>query len=75
LTKREYQVLIHLSLGLSNREISKSLSISLDTVKEHVQNILRKLKINDRTAAAIWSLKNGIPTLSFDTPTPNQTLS
>ncbi|MFN9347253.1 MAG: LuxR C-terminal-related transcriptional regulator [Planctomycetota bacterium] len=73
LTKREYQVLIHLSLGLSNREISKSLSISLETVKEHVQNILRKLKINDRTAAAIWSLKQGVPTLSFDTPIPNQT--
>lgn len=72
LTKREYQVLIHLSLGLSNREISKSLSISLETAKEHVQNILRKLKINDRTAAAIWSLKHGLPTLNFDTPTPNQ---
>ena len=56
LTKREYQILIHLSLGLSNRDISKSLSISLETVKEHVQNVLRKLQINDRTAAAIWSL-------------------
>jgi DNA-binding NarL/FixJ family response regulator len=67
LTRREYQVLIHLSLGLSNRDIGKSLSISLETVKEHVQNILRKLQINDRTAAAIWSLRNGVPTLRFDT--------
>ena len=71
LTKREYQVLTHLSLGLSNREISKSLCISLETAKEHVQNILRKLQINDRTAAAIWSLKNGIPTLNLDMPTAN----
>ena len=67
LTRREYQILIHLSLGLSNRDISKSLSISLETVKEHVQNVLRKLQINDRTAAAIWSLRNGVPTLRFDT--------
>ena len=67
LTKREYQILIHLSLGLSNREIGKSLSIGMETVKEHVQNVLRKLQFNDRTAAAIWSLKNGVPTLSCDT--------
>lgn len=67
LTKREYQILIHLSLGLSNRDISKSLNISLETVKEHVQNVLRKLQINDRTAAAIWSLKSGIPTLNLET--------
>ncbi|MFN9508735.1 MAG: LuxR C-terminal-related transcriptional regulator [Planctomycetota bacterium] len=51
--------------------MSKSLCISLETAKEHVQNILRKLKINDRTAAAIWSLKNGIPTLNLDMPTAN----
>jgi DNA-binding NarL/FixJ family response regulator len=68
LTKREHQILIHLSLGLSNRDISKSLSISLETVKEHVKNVLRKLKISDRTAAAIWSLRNGVPTLNFDHP-------
>lgn len=69
LTKREHQILIHLSLGLSNREISKSLSISLETVKEHVQNVLRKLQINDRTAAAIWSIRHGVPTFTFETPT------
>jgi DNA-binding NarL/FixJ family response regulator len=68
LTKREYQILVHLSLGLSNRYISKSLNISLETVKEHVKNVLHKLEIKDRTAAAIWSLRNGVPTLSFDYP-------
>jgi DNA-binding NarL/FixJ family response regulator len=56
-------VLVQLSLGLSNREISQSLSISLETVKEHVQNILRKQKANDRTEVAVWALRNGIPTL------------
>lgn len=61
LTKREVQVLIHLSLALSNREISQALSISLETVKEHVQNILRKQKAKDRTEVAVWALRNGIP--------------
>ena len=58
LTKRESQVLQHVAMGLSNREIGKSLGISVETVKEHVQNILRKLDVNDRTQAAVWALKN-----------------
>lgn len=57
LTNREMQVLQHVAMGLSNREISKSLSISVETVKEHVQNILRKLDVNDRTQAAVWAVK------------------
>ena len=65
LTKRENQILTHLALGLSNREISNVLSISLETVKEHVQNVLRKLKANDRTEAAVWALRKGVPTLNL----------
>ncbi len=60
LTNRELQVLRHIALGLSNREIGQSLSISIETVKEHVQNILRKLDTPDRTAAAVWAVKRGI---------------
>jgi DNA-binding NarL/FixJ family response regulator len=60
LTKREMQVLRHVALGLSNREIGKSLSISVETVKEHVQNILRKLQLNDRTQAAVWAVRRGL---------------
>ncbi len=60
LTKREYQVLRHLAFGLSNREIGRSLSISIETVKEHVQNILRKLDAADRTEAAVWAVKRGL---------------
>ena len=60
LTNRETQVLRHVSMGLSNREIGKSLGISVETVKEHVQNILRKLDVNDRTQAAVWALKKGM---------------
>lgn len=60
LTKREYQVLRHLAYGLSNREIGKSLNISIETVKEHVQNILRKLDAADRTEVAVWAVKRGL---------------
>jgi len=60
LTSREAQVLRHVALGLSNKEIARSLSISVETVKEHVQNILRKMKANDRTDAAVRSIKLGI---------------
>ena len=60
LTKREYQVLRHLAYGLSNREIGRSLNISIETVKEHVQNILRKLDAADRTEAAVWAVKRGL---------------
>ena len=67
LTKRELQILTHLALGLSNREIGGALGISLETVKEHVQNVLRKLKANDRTEAAVWALRNGVPTLKLPT--------
>ena len=60
LTPRESQVLSHVAFGLSNDEIARSLAISTETVKEHVQNLLRKLDVNDRTQAAVWALKAGV---------------
>lgn len=60
LTSREAQVLRHIALGLSNKEIAKSLDISVETVKEHVQNILRKIGANDRTDAAVRAVKLGL---------------
>jgi len=60
LTNREMQVLRHLALGLSNREIGRSLCISIETVKEHVQNILRKVDVTDRTQAAVWAVRRGL---------------
>ena len=59
LTNREMQVLRHLALGLSNKEVGTSLGISVETVKEHVQNILRKIDATDRTQAAVWAVKQG----------------
>ena len=60
LTNHELQVLQHIALGLSNREIGASLGISVETVKEHVQNILRKINAVDRTQAAVWAVKRGL---------------
>lgn len=60
LTNRESQVLRHVALGLSNKEIGQSLGISVETVKEHVQNILRKISATDRTQAAVWAVKRGL---------------
>ena len=60
LTRREYQVLKHLAYGLSNREVGYSMNISIETVKEHVQNVLRKLDVPNRTAAAVWAVKRGL---------------
>ena len=47
-------------MGLSNQEIADSLTISVETVKEHVQNLLRKLQVNDRTQAAVWAVRQGL---------------
>jgi DNA-binding NarL/FixJ family response regulator len=60
LTPRETQVLRLISTGLSNLEIANSLTISVETVKEHVQNLLRKLQVNDRTQAAVWAVRQGL---------------
>ena len=60
LTPRESQVLSHVALGLSNQEIARSLEISVETTKEHVHNIFRKLAVNDRTQAAVWAVKSGV---------------
>ena len=60
LTPRETQVLRLVAMGLSNQEIADSLDISVETVKEHVQNLLRKISLNDRTQAAVWALRHGL---------------
>jgi DNA-binding NarL/FixJ family response regulator len=60
LTKRESEVLKQLALGLSNKEIAQALNISYETVKEHVQHVLRKLGVSDRTQAAVWAVRKGL---------------
>ena len=59
LTPREQQVLDQLAAGLTNKEIAQALEISYETVKEHVQHILRKIGVVDRTQAAVWAVRQG----------------
>jgi|SRR5699024_1375761 len=59
LTKRECQVLQLMAEGNSNRAVSESLYISEKTVKNHVSNILQKMKVNDRTQAVVTAIRNG----------------
>lgn len=59
LTKRECQVLQLMAEGNSNRAISESLYISEKTVKNHVSNVLQKMKVNDRTQAVVMAIRNG----------------
>lgn len=60
LTKRESDVLRQLAHGLTNKEIAQALGISYETVKEHVQHILRKVGVADRTQAAVWAVRKGL---------------
>ena len=60
LTHRESEVLHQLALGLTNKEIAMALEISYETVKEHVQHILRKIGVSDRTQAAVWAVRKGL---------------
>ncbi len=60
LTQRESEVLRQLALGLTNKEIAQTLHISYETVKEHVQHILRKVGVSDRTQAAVWAVRKGL---------------
>ena len=60
LTERELFVLRLVASGASNSEIAESLSISINTVKSHIKNILGKLQLENRTQAATYALKHGL---------------
>jgi len=60
LTSRELEVLRQIVDGKSNKEIANALSISEATVKSHINNILSKLGVSDRTQAATRALQRGI---------------
>jgi DNA-binding NarL/FixJ family response regulator len=60
LTERELFVLRLVSSGASNHEIADKLTISVNTVKSHIKNILEKLQLENRTQAATYALKHGL---------------
>ena len=59
LSNRELEILRHVAAGLPNKRIAERLSLSPDTVKSHVANILEKLSANDRTHAVTIAVKRG----------------
>ncbi|MEM9266335.1 MAG: response regulator transcription factor [Cyanobacteria bacterium P01_F01_bin.13] len=63
LSAREIEVVQLMAQGKSNREIGEVLKITEGTVKYHVNNILSKLQVHDRTQAVITALKRGIASL------------
>lgn len=67
LTPREVEILDCVARGNSNKEIARLLSISDQTVKNHITSILRKLAVNDRTQAVIYALRHGWIKLGDDT--------
>ena len=46
--------------GQTNEQIAKSLGISYETVKEHVQHVLQKIGVETRTQAAVWAVRKNI---------------
>ncbi len=63
LTPREREVLRHVALGRSNREIGEALFISEETVKSHVGRLLSKLQVANRAQAIVQALKRGLVSL------------
>lgn len=60
LTRREREVLLHLTEGLTNQAIGERLGIGIGTVRTHVANVLAKLGVERRTEAAIVAVRRGL---------------
>lgn len=64
LSRRECEILKRVAAGQANKEIAVSLGISYHTVHTHIRNILKKMKVRDRTAAVVTGIRLGIPLLT-----------
>lgn len=60
LTERELLVLRLVASGASNQQIADKLTLSVNTIKSHLKNILEKLQLTNRTQAATYALKHGL---------------
>ena len=60
LTPRELEVLKLVAQGLNNHDIAQLLFLSEHTVHRHLSNILRKLNLSSRSAAAAWGVRAGL---------------
>ncbi len=60
LTLREIEIIKQIASGKSNKVIANTLGITEGTVKVHVKNMLKKLKLKTRVEAAVWAVENKI---------------
>ena len=63
LTERETAILRYLAKGVSNQEIAEALNVSEKTIRNRLSEIFSKLRLNNRTQAALYALKEGIAKL------------
>jgi DNA-binding NarL/FixJ family response regulator len=60
LSPRELEVLAHICLGRTNRQIAEGLYLSISTVKNYLERINQKLEVSDRTQAAVRAIELGL---------------
>jgi DNA-binding NarL/FixJ family response regulator len=60
ITARQQEVLRKVARGQSNDEIAEELKVSIETVRQHMKQILRKTGCEDRTQAALWAIRYGL---------------
>ena len=65
LTEREIEILQQVALGKTNQEIADELFLSERTVRTHITNILAKLRLSNRTQAALYALREGIAHMRY----------
>ena len=60
LTPRELEIVPHIAVGASNRDIAQMLSVREDTVKRHLSNIFDKLGVYSRLELALFAINHGL---------------
>jgi two-component system nitrate/nitrite response regulator NarL len=75
LSPRDVEILRYLVVGEPNKVIAHALGLSEGTVKMHVKGMLRKLKVANRTQAALWAWQNGVQPTDLETVVASRCLT
>ena len=60
LNYREVEIIKHIALGLSNKQIAEKLCLSLHTINTHRKNIMNKLQVNNTAGVVMFAVKNNL---------------
>jgi DNA-binding CsgD family transcriptional regulator len=60
LSRREVEVLLLITRGMSTQEVAQRLFLSPKTVDHHIQHIYTKIGVSSRAAAAMWAMEHGL---------------